>query len=149
MRETKEQTYLLVDQAVLPEVFPRVILAKKLYATREAKSLSEAAEMAGISRSALYRYKDHVFLYSPSDAGRLLTLNLVIEDRKGMLRNLLECLAGLDLNVMTIHQTIPADGVAAVTVTVCQPGGGLSPSQLVALLAEQPGVTSIRQVSGG
>ena len=36
--------------------------AKRLLAVGRAKNLSEAAKLAGISRSALYKYKDHVFL---------------------------------------------------------------------------------------
>ena len=146
---SKKRSLLLVDQYVLPEVFGKVIQAKRLYATRQARNLSEAAEKAGISRSAFYRYKDHVFLYSPADAGRLLTLSMVLEDQKGMLRNLLECLSGLDLNIMTINQTIPADGVAGVTVTVQQPGGERSPSELMSILSGQPGVVAIRQITGG
>ena len=50
--------YLLVDSQILPEVYLKVILAKKLLAQGKAKSASDAAKAAGISRSAFYKYKD-------------------------------------------------------------------------------------------
>ena len=52
--------YLLVDSQILPEVYLKVILAKKLLAQGKAKSASEAAKSAGISRSAFYKYKDFI-----------------------------------------------------------------------------------------
>ena len=39
--------YLLVDSQILPEVYLKVILAKKLLAQGKAKSASEAAKSAG------------------------------------------------------------------------------------------------------
>ena len=44
--------YLLVDSRVLPDVFCKVVYAKRLLAKGKARSSSEAAKMADISRSA-------------------------------------------------------------------------------------------------
>ena len=55
---------LLVDSSVLPEVFLRVVEAKRMLAVGQVRSLSEAAKAAGISRSALYKYKDCVFVHN-------------------------------------------------------------------------------------
>ncbi|MDR2931725.1 MAG: hypothetical protein LBV27_01325, partial [Oscillospiraceae bacterium] len=55
--------YFLVETTVLPEVFLKVAEAKALLAQGKAQSLSGAARMVGISRSALYKYKDSVFPY--------------------------------------------------------------------------------------
>ena len=49
--------YLLVDMSVLPEVYVKVIEAKGYLQSGEAANASQAAKMAGISRSAYYKYK--------------------------------------------------------------------------------------------
>ena len=58
-----EKRFLLVDAAVLPEVFLRVLEAKELLASRRARNISSAVKMAGLSRSAFYKYKDCVQPY--------------------------------------------------------------------------------------
>ena len=50
--------YLLVDMSVLPDVYARVIEAKGYLQSGEAANSSQAAKMAGISRSAYYKYKE-------------------------------------------------------------------------------------------
>ena len=77
--------FLLVDAAVLPEVFVRVVDAKRLLATGRAASSAEAARLAGISRSAFYKYKDAVFPYDEEKAGRILTVHAVLRDQPGIL----------------------------------------------------------------
>lgn len=53
--------YLLVNESLLPEVYSKVIAAKAYLASGEAPNATQAAKMAGISRSAYYKYKDGVF----------------------------------------------------------------------------------------
>lgn len=52
--------YLLVNQDILPQVYSKVIYAKSLLASGEAANATQAAKMAGISRSAYYKYKDGI-----------------------------------------------------------------------------------------
>lgn len=56
-----EKRFLLVDVNVLPEVFLHVLKAKELLASGKAKNISVATKMAGLSRSAFYKYKDCIF----------------------------------------------------------------------------------------
>ena len=81
---------LLVAEDVLPTVFGRVVEAKRLLAVGRAKNLSEAAKLAGISRSALYKYKDHVFLYNENIDQSVVTISVYLEDRPGVLSALLD-----------------------------------------------------------
>lgn len=50
--------YYLVERTLLPEVFQRVIEANEAIASGKAATASEAAKIAGLSRSAYYKYKD-------------------------------------------------------------------------------------------
>ena len=58
MSETPK--YLLIDSTIAPDIFVRVVRAKQLIAQGKAQNSSQAARMAGISRSAYYMYKDFV-----------------------------------------------------------------------------------------
>ena len=58
-----EELKIIVEADLLPEVLLKVIEAKKLLSQGKAKNSSEAARMAGISRSAYYKYKDGVAVY--------------------------------------------------------------------------------------
>lgn len=74
---------LLVDAGAVPEVFVRVVEAKRYLQSGEAETAAEAARMAGISRSAFYKYKEAVFPYDEERAGHILTVHLLLRDRPG------------------------------------------------------------------
>ena len=108
--------YLLVNESLLPEVYSKVIAAKAYLASGEAPNATQAAKMAGISRSAYYKYKDGVFEYNPQNSGEMLTLSLKLKDNKGVLSAVLSFLYHLGANVLSINQSVPENGVAAVTL---------------------------------
>ena len=56
-----ERRFYLVDAQVLPEVFLKVVRAKELLASGEARSISAATRSVDLSRSAFYKYKDCIF----------------------------------------------------------------------------------------
>ena len=80
---------LLVSAQVLPSVFAKVVEAKRLLAVGKVRNLSEAAKVSGISRSALYKYKDHVFIYNEDIDQGVVTINVYLEDRPGVLSSLI------------------------------------------------------------
>ena len=61
----------MVDASALPDVFSKVIEAKQLLESKKAESTSEAIKIAGISRSAYYKYKDRVFLCKDNNTNKL------------------------------------------------------------------------------
>ena len=73
--------------------------------------------MAGLSRSAFYKYKDMVFPYDADGAGQILTVHFVLSDRPGVLSAVLTAFAAAGANVLTVNQNIPADGAAAVSIS--------------------------------
>ena len=70
MNENPEK--IVVDSDLIPEVLLKVIEAKKLLSQGKAKNSSEAARMAGISRSAFYKYKDGVSVYSDESRDKIV-----------------------------------------------------------------------------
>lgn len=138
--------YLLVDASVLPEVFLLVVEAKQLLARGKAKSLSEAAELVGISRSTFYKYKDAVFTYDSELSRRVATIYAELEDRAGVLSSLLAALCECGANILTINQNIPVDGVAPVSISVRNEGPD-DPEALRARLGSLDGVVTVRLLS--
>ena len=96
---------LLVDSSVLPEVFLRVVEAKRMLAVGQVRSLSEAAKAAGISRSALYKYKDCVFVHNEALDDQVITLSARLEDRPGVLSGLLNTLSEQQGNILTVNHS--------------------------------------------
>ena len=133
---------LLVDSSVLPEVFLRVVEAKRMLAVGQVRSLSEAAKAAGISRSALYKYKDCVFVHTEALDDQVITLSARLEDRPGVLSGLLNSLSEQQGNILTVNQNIPVDGVAAVSVSARLPLP-MDLEQLRQNLLSLPGVTQV------
>lgn len=109
--------YVLVNKDILPEVYSKVITANKLLATGEASSASQAAKMAGISRSAYYKYKDQIFEYSENSEGTV-TFNAKLLDNAGVLSSVMNVLYQAGANVLSINQSIPVNSVADVSITV-------------------------------
>ena len=114
-----EQTakYYIVEATALPEVFLKVAEAKRLLSTGAAATVNDAAKLTGISRSAFYKYRDSVFPFQNMMAGRIITFQLLLHDEPGVLSSILQTFAAHKANILTINQTIPSGGCAAVTVT--------------------------------
>jgi chorismate mutase len=108
---------MLVDAGVLPEVFVRVADAKELLATGKASSATEAARIAGISRSAFYKYKDSVFPYDAHRTGKIITVHAELCDQPGILSGVLSAFAAAGANILTVNQNIPAEGKALVSIS--------------------------------
>lgn len=140
--------YLLVESNVLPEVFLKVIEAKQLLLTGQAHSVNEAARIAGLSRSAYYKYKDSVHPFNQQTGGYIITLNAMLRDEVGVLSKLTSLLYCEGANIMTINQNIPVRGIAPVTVTARADGIRLPLSDLLDRIRELEGVNSIEVISG-
>ena len=117
MTPRKKPRYYLVEADVLPEIFLRVVEAKELLEAGEVRTVAQAVERVNISRSAFYKYKDSVSPFRSMATGNLVTFNMELRDRPGVLSSVLAIFAGNGANILTINQSIPTSGVAPVTIT--------------------------------
>lgn len=139
--------FLLVDSRVLPDVFYKVVYAKRLLAKGKARSSSEAAKMADISRSAFYKYKDCVFPYESKMGDSIATFSATLEDEPGVLASLIAELYRVGANILTVNQNIPVDGVAPVTISCRTMGVVMGDDELMAVLRSIPGVVEVRKLN--
>ena len=140
--------YLIVETDTLPEVFAKVVYAKQLLENGETNNISQAAKMAGISRSAIYKYRDSVFPYIREMSGRVVSIYVMLRDKPGMLSNLMAELYRHGVNILTINQNIPVDGLAAVSISVSMDATSTSDMELVNALKKLEGVVEARKVTG-
>lgn len=111
-----KKNYLIVEADVLPEVFKKVIEAKKLIAANEVSGITEAVEAVGISRSSYYKYSDCVFELNDNNMVSKVTLNFLLKHKSGVLFHLLEKISNHNGNILTINQEKPVDNTAKVTL---------------------------------
>ena len=109
--------YFLVEASAMPEIFRKVAQAKRMLETGEVNTVNAASQAVGISRSAFYKYKDSVRPFNDMLHGRIVTVQVLLKDEPGVLSGLLNVLAATGINVLTINQSLPANGCAVVTMT--------------------------------
>lgn len=145
----KEDTkYLLVDSSVLPEIFTKVVEAKRLLKTGKCKTASEAAEKLKISRSAFYKYKDCVFPVEEANKDSIITLFFEVIDEPGVLSCILKVMASAKTNVLTINQSIPVNGMANITICIRIGGMDISANTLLKKLRAIEFVRKVEITSG-
>lgn len=135
--------YYLVNANILPEVFSKVITAKNLLASGEAASVSQAVRMAGISRSAYYKYKDAIFEYNTQESDETATINAKLKDNAGVLSALMSEIYKAGANVLSVNQSVPVNSVADVSVTVRIAEMNISSDELVNSIKVIDGVTAV------
>ncbi|WP_339250745.1 ACT domain-containing protein [Sporosarcina sp. FSL W8-0480] len=118
MKPLGEGQFYLVREDVLTESMLKMLEAKRLLASGEEKTIQEATKRVGLSRSAYYKYKDTVFPFESIARERVLTIFIQLEDLKGSLALLLRIISEAKCNVLTIHQTIPVQGRANITLSL-------------------------------
>lgn len=133
----EQPKYYIVEASALPEVFVKVAEARHLLETGEAATVNEAVKATGISRSAYYKYKDMITMLRDMNTG-IVTFQLTLLDESGCLSAILSIFAQYGANILTINQSIPRDGTAAVTLSAEL--HGCTAEELLCKAAEMPGV---------
>ena len=136
-----KSTFLLVDKTVLPPYYEQVVEAVKLV-EQEGKNISDVCKILGISRSTYYKYKDKVFELS-STYGRKAIISLRAENEKGVLSSILNTIASLQGNILTINQDMPIHNLAYITVTLDTKDLTVSIYDLISNLKKLPKIKEV------
>ncbi|MEZ0536749.1 ACT domain-containing protein [Caldicellulosiruptoraceae bacterium PP1] len=139
----KDAVYYIVEESVLPEVFLKVIKAKELLSSGVVKSVNEAVQIADLSRSAFYKYKDCIFPFFESSRGKIITLAFVLKDIPGILSKILNIISSTNASILTINQNIPLGGIATVTISIKTNDMNKSIKELISEIETISGVNKI------
>jgi len=114
----EEGKYYVVKEKAIPEVLLKVVEAKRLLDSEKVITIQEATGSVGISRSSFYKYKDDIFPFHDNARGKTITLMLQLDDLPGLLSTVLNHIAKYHANILTIHQAIPVNGIASLTLSI-------------------------------
>ena len=144
MEMQKKSEYYVVKQKAVPEVLLKVVEAKKLLESGKAATIQDAVEKVDISRSSFYKYKDDIFPFHDNAQGTTITLAMSIDDEPGLLSDLLKVIADFGANILTIHQSIPINGVASLSISVQVLDTTSDVSRMLDAMEEEKGVRNVK-----
>ena len=115
---SEKATYFVLREKAVPEVLLKVVEAKRLLDSGKVDSVLDATDAVGISRSSFYKYKDDIFPYHENQKGKTITMVIQLDDEPGLLSVVLKTIAEFHANILTIHQSIPVNGIASLTISI-------------------------------
>ena len=140
----EDNKYYVVKKRAVPEVLLEVVEAKRLIDSERAATVQEATDKVGISRSSFYKYKDDIFPFHDNAKGKTITFMLQMDDEPGLLSDVLHKVADFHANILTIHQSIPINGIASLTLSVeVLPSTG-DVSEMIEQIEKQTGIQYLK-----
>ena len=107
-------------------------------------SVQEATELVGISRSSFYKYKDDISPFHEDTKGKAVNVVIQLTDEPGILSRVLDEIAEFNVNILTIHQSVPVGGSASLTLSVKIPETGVDYAELVSAMENVEGVHYVK-----
>lgn len=117
MTRKDKREYYIVDKRILPNSIQNVIKVNDIV-QQERISKYEAIKRVGISRSTYYKYKDYIKPFFESGKDTVFSIHMSLEDEMGILARILDVIADAEMNILTITQNIPIDGIAKSTIAL-------------------------------
>ena len=115
---SEKTSFFVLKEKAVPEVLLKVVEAKRLLDSGKLTSVQDATEVVGISRSSFYKYKDDIFPFHENAKGKTVTMVIQLDDEPGILSLVLKTIADFHANVLTIHQSIPVNGIASLSLSI-------------------------------
>ncbi|RIP34145.1 ACT domain-containing protein [Staphylococcus gallinarum] len=148
MDEKDYKKFYLIREDVLPESVVKTLKIKDLLKNNPSMSIFEAVKQFDLSRSAFYKYRDTIFpIDEKMEETREFTLILYVNDIVGMLAGVLNTISQLSLSVLTIHQSIPMEGRATITLSLDAKGTNLEVDDVIQALNKVDQVSKVDLIS--
>lgn len=136
----EQPKYLIVETQLLPDVYLRVVKANRLLQSGKVRTVNQAVEQVGLSRSAFYKYRDGVKPFLEMTIDRIVTFHFLLRDEPGLLSAVLSVFARSGANILTINQSIPINDQAAVTISAKTDGMQSSLEELMRRMEQIDGI---------
>ena len=114
----KDSGYYLVKEDILPSAIIISFKVKVLLRRHDNMTINDAVSKMGLSRSAYYKYKDFVLPFYEASINKIVSVSFVLDNKQGVLSNVLNMISEDKGNVLTINQGIPLQGVAVATISI-------------------------------
>lgn len=140
--------FYLIREDVLPESVVKTLKIKDALKNNPELSINEAVKLFDLSRSAFYKYRETIF---PVDEKMLdhreFTLILYVNDIVGMLAQVLNTVSKLQLSVLTIHQSVPMEEKATITLSLSAKDTTISINEIIKALRNIEHVSKVELIS--
>ena len=141
---SEKTAYYVLKEKAVPEVLLKVVEAKRLLESGRVASVQEATEMVGISRSSFYKYKEDIFPFHDTTKGKTITMVIQLDDEPGLLSVVLNVIAEFHANILTIHQSIPINGIASLSISIQILQNTTDVSQMIEEMENKKGVHHVK-----
>ncbi|MGN4156769.1 ACT domain-containing protein [Staphylococcus auricularis] len=141
-------SFYLIREDVLPGSVVKTLQIKEALKNDPNLSIFEAVKQFDLSRSAFYKYRNTIFpIDEKMSSTREFTIILYVNDIVGVLARVLNTLSNLRLSVLTIHQSIPMEGRATITLSLDAQGTDLEFNDVVSTLRNINQVSRVELIS--
>lgn len=141
---TDKTVYYVLREKAVPEVLLKVVKAKNLLDSGRCNSIQEATGKVGISRSSFYKYKDDIFRFHENNRGKTITMMISLEDAPGLLSAVIRIVAEYQANILTVHQSIPVNNIASITLSVEVLPQTLDLSDMISTIERTNGINYVK-----
>lgn len=148
MNEKNVKKFYLIREDVLPESVIKTLQIKDALKANPELSIYEAVKQFGLSRSAFYKYKDTIFpIDEKVEETKEFTIILYVHDKVGMLAQVLNTISKIHMSILTIHQSIPMEDKATITLSLNTAGSETSIEDAIFALRNIDNVYKVEIIS--
>ncbi|MCD8914947.1 ACT domain-containing protein [Staphylococcus simulans] len=148
MNDKQVKKFYLIREDVLPESVIKTLQIKDALKDNPHLSIYEAVKKFGLSRSAFYKYKDTIFpIDEKMEESKEFTIILYVHDKVGMLAQVLNTISQIQMSILTIHQSIPMEDKATITLSLNSAGSQASMEDVIYALRNIENVYKVEIIS--
>lgn len=145
----KEQQFYLVDFSILPEAIKKTIRVKELLKDGSCASINEAVHKVNMSRSAYYKYKDHVASADDDKGDRVVVLLIIMQDDMAVFGRVLRRIAREKQEILSVNRTKISEKLYSAVITLKTKESADDIESLYESLKEMKGIQSLTMKLGG
>lgn len=146
---TKEQQFYLVDFSILPEAIKKTIRVKEMLKSGSSGTINEAVHKVNMSRSAYYKYKDHVASADDDKEDRVVVLFIIMQDDMAVFGRILRRIAKEKQEVPSVNRTKISEKLYSSVITLKTKESAEDMESLYEALKETKGIQSLTMKIGG
>ena len=145
----KEQQFYLVDFSILPEAIKKTIRVKEMLKSGSSGTINEAVHKVNMSRSAYYKYKDHVASADDDKEDRVVVLFIIMQDDMAVFGRILRRIAKEKQEVLSVNRTKISEKLYSSVITLKTKESAKDMESLYEALKETKGIQSLTMKIGG
>lgn len=116
--KSREKQFYLVDFQVLPEAIKKTIRIKEIIKSGKVKTINEAIVAMDISRSAYYKYKDHVEPAADASKERGVTFFIMMQNDFSLLNKIIRKIEKDNNKMLSVNSGGALEKDIPVTISV-------------------------------